>query len=73
MIMVHQVAHIGWLGWIIFAIVIGSLLGVVLAATLGRPWKPKIVLTFVGTLAALSVVVVLGTWLGGFAFGVFIP
>ncbi len=71
--MIHQVAHMGWLGWIVFAIVIGSLLGVVLAATLGRPWKPTIVLTFVGTLAVLTVVVVVGMWLGGFAFSVFIP
>ena len=71
--MIHQVAHLGWLGWIIFAIVVGSLFAIVLAATFGRPWKPRVTLTFVGTLAVLSVLVVVGTWLGGLAFAVLIP
>ncbi len=36
-----EVSHIPWLGFIILSIVVGSLLLIILAAILGKPWKPK--------------------------------
>ena len=66
--MTDQISHIDWLGAVVLAIVFGSLLLVVLAAILGRPWKPKVTLVFIGTLLTLLVVVVAGTWIGGHIF-----
>ena len=66
--MTDQINHIDWLGAVVFAIVIGSVLCVVLAAVLGRPWKPKVTLVFIGTLLTLLVVVLVGTWVGGYIF-----
>lgn len=68
--MTEQVAHIGWLGWIVFTIVVGSMFFVVLAAILGRPRKPKVTLLVIGTLFALLVAIVAGLWVGGLIFSV---
>lgn len=63
-----EVGHIDWLGFIIFAIVMGSLFSIVLAAALGKPRKPKVTLTVIGTLLALLAIVVAGVWVGGLIF-----
>ena len=68
--MVEQLAHIGWLGWIVFAIVMGSMGCVVLAAILGKPRKPKVTLVFLGSLVTLLAVVLAGMWVAGLAFSV---
>lgn len=63
--------HIGWLGFIVFGIVEGSLLLTILAAVLGRPRNPgpgKTPLVFVGSLVVLLATVVGGLWIGGFIF-----
>lgn len=71
--MINQVGHIGWLGWIVFAIVVGSLFLTILAAVLGRPWKPKVALLVLGTMFTLAIAFVLAFWLGGLIFSAFIP
>ena len=72
--MTEQVAHIDWLGWIVFTIVVGSMFLVVLASILGpRPHKPKVTLTFIGTLLGLLGAVVGGIWIGGLLFSLFVP
>ncbi|MFQ6040651.1 MAG: hypothetical protein ACE5PV_07325 [Candidatus Poribacteria bacterium] len=68
--MTEQVAHIGWLGWIVFAIVVGSVFFVILAAIFGKPRKPKVTLVFIGTLCALTATVIVGIWIGGHIFSV---
>jgi len=69
----NQVGHIGWLGWIVFAIVVGSLFLTILAAVLGRPWKPKVTLLVLGTMFTLAIAFVLAFWLGGRIFSAFVP
>jgi len=71
--MINQVGHLEWLGWIVFAIVVGSLSFTILAAVLGKPWKPKVTLLFLATMFALAVAFVLAFWLGGLVFSAFIP
>ncbi len=71
--MISQVGHIGWLGWIVFAIVIGSLFLTILAAVLGRPWKPRVTLLVVVTMFTLAITFVLAFWLGGLIFSAFVP
>jgi hypothetical protein len=63
-----EVAHLGWLGYVILAIVMGSLFFIILAAILGRPRKPKVTLLLIGTIVGLFVAVVLGMWVGGLVF-----
>ncbi len=70
--MTEQLAHIGWLGWIVFAIVMGSMGFVVLAAVAGgnpKP-RPKVTLVFLGSLVTLLAVVLAGMWVAGLAFSV---
>jgi len=71
--MINQVGHIGWLGWIVFAIVAGSLILTILAAVLVRPWKPKVTLLVVVTMFTLAIAFVLAFWLGGNIFSAFVP
>ncbi len=71
--MINQFGHAGWLGWIVFAIVAGSLILTILAAVLVRPWKPKATLLVVMTMFTLAIAFVLAFWLGGFVFSAFIP
>ncbi len=71
--MINQVGHISWLGWIVFAIVTGSLFLTILAAVLGRPWKPRVTLLVLGTMLTLAIAFVLTFWLGGLVFSAFIP
>ena len=71
--MINQVGHAAWLGWIVFAIVAGSLILTILAAVLIRPWKPKEILLVVGTMFTLAIAFVLAFWLGGLVFSAFIP
>jgi hypothetical protein len=65
-----EVAHIGWLGYVILTIVMSSLFFIILAAILGRPRKPKVTLLVVGTIIGLFVAVVAGMWIGGLIFSV---
>ncbi len=71
--MINQVGNIGWLGWIVFVIVVGSLCLTILAAVLGRPWKPRVTLLVLGTMLTLAIAFVLTFWLGGLVFSAFIP
>jgi hypothetical protein len=71
--MINQVGHIGWLGWIVFAIVVGSLFFTILAAMLGRPWKPRVTLLVLVTVFTLAIAFVLAFWLGGRIFSAFVP
>ena len=67
-----ELGHLDGLGFIIFAIVFGSLLCIVLAATLGKPWKPKVTFIVLGTLFALTICVVGGMWVGGHVFSLLV-
>jgi hypothetical protein len=71
--MMNQVGHIGWLGWIVFAIVAGSLCLTILAAVLIRPWRPKTALLALGSMFTLALAFVLAFWFGGLVFSVFVP
>ena len=71
--MTNQVGHIEWLGWIAFTIVVGSLIFTILAATLSRPWKPRITLLVVMTMFTLAIAFVLAFWLGGRIFSAIVP
>ena len=68
-----QIGHIGWLGWIVFAIVVGSLLFTILAAILGRPWKPRVTLLVLMTMFTMAIAFVMTFWLGGRIFSAFVP
>lgn len=59
-----EVAHIGWLGFLIFGIVEGSMFFVILATVLGKPMRPRLKLTILGTLATL-----VGAFVAVFAAG----
>ncbi len=71
--MINQVGHIGWLGWITFAIVVGSLFFTILAAILGSPRRPQVALLVLATMATLAITFVLTFWLGGLVFSAFAP
>ena len=71
--MINQVGHIGWLGWIVFAIVVGSLSLTILAAVLIKPRKLKIILLVLGTMFTLVIAFALAFWLGGLVFSAFVP
>ena len=60
--------HAEGLGFIVFAIVMGSLFLILVAAAFGKPWKPKVTLLVLTTLVVLSVAVVFGVWVGGHLF-----
>lgn len=62
--------HITWLGIIIFAIVMGSLGCIILAAIFGRPWKPKVTVIVIVTLFTCLATLVAGLWVGGHIFSV---
>jgi len=71
--MMNQVGHIGWLGWIVFAIVAGSLCLTILAAVLIRPWRLKTALLVLGTMFTLALAFVLAFWIGGHIFSALVP
>ncbi len=71
--MINQVSHIGWLGWIVFAIVVGSLFLTILAAVLIKPRKLKVILLVLGTMFTLVIAFALAFWLGGLVFSAFAP
>jgi len=71
--MINQIGHIAWLGWIVFAIIAGSLALTILAAVLIRPWKPKATLLALATMVTLAIAFVLAFWLGGLVFSAFVP
>lgn len=64
------VGHATGLGFIIVAIVIGSLACIVLAAVFGKPRKPRVTIIVVATLFTCIAVLVAGIWLGGNVFSV---
>lgn len=68
-----EVSHIGWLGFIVFTIVVGSLSLIILAAILGKPWKPKVTLVFIGSILLLFTGFIVASWIGGAVFGIFVP
>lgn len=68
-----EVSHLGWLGFIPFTIVIGSLFFIILSSILVKPWKPRVTGVFIGSVLILFVLFILGFWLGGKIFGIFIP
>jgi hypothetical protein len=69
-----EVAHLGWLGYVILAIVMGSLFFIILAAVLSPGSNPrsgrKVSLLFITTVIGLFVAVVVGMWAGGLVFSV---
>lgn len=67
-----EVAHLGWLGYVILAIVMGSLFFIIVAAVIGNPRKPKVTILFIATVIGLFVAVAAGTWLGGLILSVIV-
>ena len=72
------VGHLGWLGFIIFGIVEGSLFFTILAAIFGgRRSSPnpgyakKVPLVFIGALVGLLATIVAGLWVAGLIFSLF--
>lgn len=68
-----EVLHIGWLGYVAATIVLGSLFLIILAAIIGKPWKPKVTLVFIGTIFIIFGAFVAATWLGGIFLSIFVP
>ena len=68
-----EVSHIGWLGFVVFTIVVGSLSFIILSAILGKPWKPRVTLVFIGSILLLFAGVVAILWIGGGILGIFVP
>ena len=68
-----EALNIGWLGFIVFGIVIGSLFLILLSSVLGKPWKPKVTVVFVGMIFTLAIVFVAFTWLFGGFLSIFVP
>ena len=66
-----EALNIGWLGFVIFAIVIGSLFLIILSSILGRPWKPKVTLVFIGLMFTLIAGFIAFTWLFGRFLSIF--
>ncbi len=66
-----EALNIGWLGLIVFAIVIGSVFLIILASILGKPREPQITLVFIGMLFTLAVTFVAFTWLFGTFLSIF--
>ncbi len=65
-----EVGHLSWLGFIPFGIVMGSLFAIILAATFGKPRKPRVTLIFLGSLVTLLGFTLVGLWVAGIAFSV---
>ncbi len=63
-----QVGHIEWLGFVIFAIVMGSLSCIILITIFGKPRRPKVIGIVIGTLIGLLVTVIAGMGVGGLVF-----
>ncbi len=71
--MTESITHIDWLGWIVFAIVVGSVLVVVLAAMFDgfrNRRKLKVPVLFIASLVILLVSVVVGIAVGGTVFSI---
>lgn len=68
-----KVSHLGWLGFIPFTIVVGSLFLIILSSILVKPWKPRVAGVFIGTVLILFVLFILGLWLGGRIFELLVP
>lgn len=66
-----ETLNIAWLGFIVVGIVFGSLFLIILATILGKPWKPKVTLVFIGMIVTLAVVFVAFFWLFGAFLSIF--
>ena len=71
--MITEVARPMWVGFIPFAIIVGSLSLAILASILVRPAVPRVTLVFVGTIFMLLSALVVTTWAGGIVFSAIIP
>ena len=67
-----EAVNIDWLGFIVFTLVIGSLCLIILASILGKPWRPKVTLLFIGMILTLAVTFVAFTWLFGAFLSIFV-
>ena len=65
--------HLEGLGYITFGIVFGSLLLVILASLLIKPWKPKVTAVFIGSILTLFGSFILFTFVSGLILEIFIP
>lgn len=65
--------NIGWLGFIVFTIVIGSLFFIILSSILSRPWKPKVTLVFIGMIVTLFSSFIGFSWLLGKVMSFLVP
>lgn len=68
-----EVPHIGWLGYVVVTIVLGSLSLIILAAIIGKPWKPKVTAVFIGTILLIFGAFIAVAWLGGLFLSIFVP
>lgn len=68
-----EVGHIDWLGYIAFAIVLGSLFLVILASILIKPRKPKAMLMVIGPVCLMAAIFIALVWVGASLFGIFVP
>jgi hypothetical protein len=68
-----EISHIGWLGFVPFTIIIGSLFFTILAAILVKPWKLRVTLMVIGSIFLLAVFFVAFLWVGELIAGLFVP
>ncbi len=68
-----EVGHIDWLGYIAFAIVLGSLFLIILASILVKPRKPKLMVMVIGPVILMAALFIALVWVGASLFGIFVP
>ncbi len=61
------------IGLILMMIIAIPVTVLILAAILGKPWKPRVTLVFIGMVFTLAAVFIAFTWLFGTFLSIFIP
>ncbi len=67
-----EAVNLGWLGYIVLGLGLGSLFLIMLGSILGKPWKPRVTLVFIGMILTLATITVAFTWLIGAFLSIFV-
>lgn len=71
--MESEVSHLDWVGFVPFTIIMVSLVFIILASILVKPWQPKVTLVVIGTVITLFVVFVMIFLVGGALLSIWVP
>ncbi len=67
-----EAVNLGWLGYIVLGLGLGSLFLIMLGSILGKPRKPRVTLVFIGMVLTLATITVAFTWLIGAFLSIFV-